>query len=305
MRTIDRYDRAVDDRRLLYFVAVAEQLSFSAAAARTHAVQSTVSAGIRSLEQELGIVLFERSPQRVALTPAGAELLPVARRALAGLDELRAVAQHEPAVRGRLRVGVFTNFRAIDLPGILGEFRRRHPAVELQIGPGPAGSTGFLDDVRRGRLDVAFLGLPAAPSGVARHHLAASRFVAVLPHDHPLASAPAVALADLAGERFIEGSAGFGNRVTLDAALAAAGLAREIAVEIADLGEIPRFAAAGLGVAVLPELTVVPAPGAVVRPLQERIDWAIDAITAPEPSPAASALVALLRAETADLRDTP
>jgi DNA-binding transcriptional LysR family regulator len=299
---IDGYDHAMDDRRLLYFVAVAEQLSFSAAAARSHAVQSTVSAGIRSLEQELGVALFERSPQRVVLTPAGVELLPVARRALAGLDELRAVARREPAVRGRLRVGVFTNFRAIDLPGILGGFRRRHPAVELQIGPGASGSTGFLDDVRRGRLDVAFLGLPASPSGVRRHRLAASRFVAVLPHDHPLASAASVRLADLAGERFIEGSAGFGNRVTLDAALAAAGLGREIAVEIADLGEIPRFAAAGLGVAVLPELTVVPAPGAVVRPLRERIDWAIDAITAPEPSPAAAALVELLLDETADLR---
>jgi len=299
---IEGYDHVVDDRRLGYFVAVAEQLNFSAAAVRTHAAQSTVSAGIRSLEDELGVVLFERSPQRVALTAAGAELLPVARRALAGLDEVRALARHEPAIRGRLRVGVFTNFRAIDLPAVLGEFQQQHPAVELQVGPSATGSAGFLDDVRRGLVDVAFLGMATAPPTVRRHHLASSDFVAVLPADHPLAASAALRLADLAGERFIEAPAGFGNRVTLEAALLAAGLARTIAVEIADLGEIPRFAAAGLGVAALPGLTVVPAAGAVIRPLRERIPWHLDAITVPDPSPAAAAFIDLLRERTAGLR---
>jgi DNA-binding transcriptional LysR family regulator len=295
-------DDDMDDRRLTYFSAVAEHLSFSVAAKQTHSVQSTVSAGVQSLESELGVKLFERSPQRVALTDAGSQLLPLVRRVLSGMEEVRAVAQSAPLVRGRLRLGVFTNLRAVDIPGVLGEFRRRHPEVELEIRPSSSGSTGLLDDVRRGRLDVAFLGLPAASDEVRGHRVAVSSFVAVLPTAHRLARRKHIDLADLADERFIDAAAGFGNRVVLDAVVTAAGLARLVAVEVADLGEIPRFVAEGLGVALLPALTVVPAAGAVVRDLRPHIAWNLDVITGAEPSAAASAFLALLLERTLPLR---
>ena len=80
----------METRRLEYFVAVAEELSFTRAAARVFAVQSSVSAGVRALEVELGARLFERTKRSVALTSQGEALLPRARAVLDAVDEARA-----------------------------------------------------------------------------------------------------------------------------------------------------------------------------------------------------------------------
>jgi len=292
----------MDDRHLEYFVAVAETLGFASAAMRVSAAQSTVSVGIRVLETELGVELFERSSRRVALTAEGEELLPLARQALQAIESVRATARREPDIRGRLRLGVFTNLRAVDLPGILGDFRRRHPAVELVLSPSASGSSGFVDDVRRGVIDVAFLGLALRAPGLERHLIASSPFVALLPAGHPLADRREVSLDALAASPFVDAVEGFGNRVTLDAALLWRGLTRQIAVEVADLGEIPRFVAAGLGVGALPALTVVDAPGTVTVPLRERVLWRLEVVTRRDPTPAARALVAAIETATAGLR---
>ncbi len=142
---------------------------------------------------------------------------------------------------------------------------------------------------------MAFLGLPGRIPGLAYERLATSPFVAVLPAAHPRASQDAVALAELSAERWVDAREGFGNRVTLDRALDERGLSRRVSTEVSDLGEIPRFVAADLGVAVIPKLTVVPADGAVVVPLTESVEWELSAVTRPRPSAAAAALVELMR----------
>jgi DNA-binding transcriptional LysR family regulator len=285
----------MDSRQLEYFVAVAEERNFTRAAARLFAAQSTVSAGIAALERELGGRLFERDAHGVRLTGVGEAALPEARTGLQSIERLRDLVVGEGPLRGAVRVGIFTNLTSIDLPGIMGEFRRRHPGVDLRLGPSPSGSTGLADDVRQGRLDVAFLGLPDPAAGVLELSLAETPFVAVLPEGHPLAAGDGpVALQALAAERWVDAREGFGNRVTLDRALTAAGLSRQIATEVSDLGEIPRFVAAGLGVAALPALTVLPARGAVVRPLAPAVEWHLSVIVHPRPGAAARALVGLI-----------
>lgn len=285
----------MDTRQLEYFVAVAEELNFTRAAARLFAAQSTVSAGVAALERELGGRLFERDAHGVRLTGVGEAALAEARTGLQSIERLRDLVVGEGALRGAVRVGIFTNLTSIDLPGIMGEFRRRHPGVDLRLGPSPSGSTGLADDVRQGRVDVAFLGLPDSVPGVIELTLAEVPFVAVLPEGHPLAAGDgAVPLEALAAERWVDAREGFGNRVTLDRALTAAGLTRQIATEVSDLGEIPRFVAAGLGVAALPTLTVLPTPGAVTRPLTPAIEWRLSVIAHPRPGAAARALVGLI-----------
>ncbi|MFF1878773.1 LysR family transcriptional regulator [Leifsonia sp. NPDC058230] len=284
----------METRQLEYLVAVAEELNFTRAAERVFAAQSTVSAGIRSLERELGTTLFERDPQGVRLTAVGQEMVDAARTTLEASERMRTLADPHAGLRGQLRVGTFTNLTTIDLPGIMGEFHERHPLVDLRLGPSPTGSTGLADDVRLGRVDVAFMGLPGRLPGLRYQELMTSPFVAVLPRDHPLAGGERVRLADLVAERFVDASEGFGNRVTLDRRLSELGLTRRVATEVSDLGEIPRFVAARLGVAVIPELTVLPAEGAVVRPLAERADWVLSAVSRPRPSAAALALFGLL-----------
>jgi len=284
----------MDTRQLEYFVAVAEELNFTRAAARVFAAQSTVSAGVAALERELGVRLFERDAHGVALTGAGEAALAEARAGLQSIERLRDLAAGDGPLRGVVRVGIFTNLTSIDLPGIMGEFRRRHPGVDLRLGPSPSGSTGLADDVRQGRLDVAFYGLPDPVPGAIALPLADVPFVAVLPEGHPLAGRAAVPLAELAAERWVDAREGFGNRVVLDRALAAEGLAREVATEVSDLGEIPRFVAAGLGVGALPELTVNRVEGVVLRPLTPGVEWRLSVLAHPRPGAAARALLELI-----------
>jgi len=284
----------MDTRQLEYFVAVADELNFTRAAARVFAAQSTVSAGIRSLENELGAPLFERDAHGVRLTEAGRSVLPEARGAIEAVERMREFTDEHGPLRGTVRVGIFTNLTTIDLPGIMGEFHRRHPHVDLRLGPSPSGSTGLVEDVRQGRLDIAFHGLPDAAPDLITRPLVDSPFLAVLPEGHPLARRRSVALTDLAEEAWVDSRAGFGNRVTLDRALQALGLTRRVPTELSDLGEIPRFVAAGLGVAALPELTIIPAEGAVVRPLTEPVDWRLSAVARRRPGRAAEAMLDLL-----------
>jgi DNA-binding transcriptional LysR family regulator len=284
----------MDTRQLEYFVAVAEEFNFTRAADRLYAAQSTVSAGIRALERELGAVLFDRDPHGVRLTVAGSAALEEARTGLHAIERMRDAARGDGELRGVLRVGIFTNLTTIDLPGIMGEFHQRHPLVDLRLGPSPSGSTGLAEDVRQGRVDVAFVGLPDRIPGLLERELAVSPFVALVAAGHPLAARAEVSLADLADEQWVDAREGFGNRVTLDRELAARGLTRRVPTELSDLGEIPRFVAARLGVAALPELTVIPADGAVTVPLREHIAWRLGAVARPRPSAAALAMLDLL-----------
>ncbi|WP_411699832.1 LysR family transcriptional regulator [Conyzicola sp.] len=283
----------MDTRQLEYFVAVAEELNFTRAAARMFAVQSTVSAGIRALETDLGTTLFVRSTKSVALSPAGELLLPEARLALEAIDRVR-TASSSAGIRGRLRVGIFTNVGFVDLPGLFGEFHALHPLVDLQLGASASGSTGLADDVRRGRVDVAFMGLPIQDlAGLEVLTLAETRFVAVLPLGHPLAFRTSVTLRDLADQKFVDTPPGFGNRVVIERAFAEAGINRVVGTVVSDLTEVPRFVAADLGIAVVPELSLVTPPGTVALRLEPAVDWRLSVISRPNPSPAVAALLGL------------
>ncbi|WP_230674040.1 LysR family transcriptional regulator [Rathayibacter sp. Leaf248] len=288
----------MDDRQLAAFVAVAEELHFTRAAARLFVVQSTLSASIRALEHELGAALFERSTRRVALTAVGEALLPEARRAIDGLDRMRTLAAEDAAgLRGRVRVGTFSGMDLIDLPGALGAYRRRHPLVDLLLRTSATGSTGLAEDLRRGRLDVALLALPAdGMPDLAVTPLARSDYVLLVPDDHPLADATAPRPKDLAGETFVDTPAGFGNRVSVDRAFLAEGVPRRVATEVADLPGIPRFVQAGLGVAVVPRAGVAALGGVRSITLDwPGLEWELSVGTALRPSAAVEALTALLR----------
>jgi DNA-binding transcriptional LysR family regulator len=207
-----------------------------------------------------------------------------------------AVAQTAAGIRGRVRVGIFTNLHVFDLPALFGDFHRRYPLVDLQLTASPSGSTGFTDDIRHGRLDVAFMGLPTRDlHDLAPVTLATTDFVAVLPSDHARASASSLRLAQLIDEPFVDTPPGFGNRVVLERALAAAGMSRVVATVVADLGDVPRFVAAGLGIAVIPRALLVETAGTTVVALEEAIEWTLSVITRPQPSTATSALLGLMR----------
>lgn len=250
-------------------VAVAEELSVTRAAARVHAAPSTVSASVRAVERSVGAPLFERTTRSMRLTAAGERVLPAARAALEALDRVRAEAR-EPAagLRGRVRVGLFPAVDALGVPAAASAFQERHPDVELTLISSPAGSTGLHEEVRRGRLDLAFSALPR-PVDLAGRLLDELPLVAVLPADHPAAASDRVALADLARERWVDTLPGYANRVLLETALAAAGIDRRLVVQAGDLPSVVAFVRAGTGVAVLP--SIVPTDGCVTRELSDDV----------------------------------
>jgi DNA-binding transcriptional LysR family regulator len=293
----------VDSRQLEYFVAVAEELSFTRAAQRLFTVQSTVSAAVRALEADLKTTLFDRSTRRVVLSTAGQALLPEAKAALEALDRARAaVEEASTGLRGNIRIGTLARLRMVNLADLLGAFHHKYPMVEVQVATSPTGSTGLADDVRHGRLDVALLSLPAPEfNGLEVREIATVPFVALLPSGHRLARQSAVRLEELAGERFVDMPAGFGNRKMVDRAFDTIGMPRRIHIEVPELTTIPDYVRVGLGVAVVPDLELTEEPDvAKVSIKGSELTWTLSVVTAAgrRPSRAVTALLDLIGEST-------
>jgi DNA-binding transcriptional LysR family regulator len=290
----------METRLLEYFVAVASELSVTEAARRLYAAQSTVSAGLRSLETQLGVQLLRRTTQTVQLTAAGEELLIDARRILDAVERLQVLATATSSgQRGRLTLGTFTGQDLVhDLPSALRAFRVTHPHVDLRLVSSERGSTGYAEDLIRGRLDVAFFALTPPPE-LDVFELLEVPCVALVGPSHPLATDPTVSLAQLAPEPWIDSPAGYGSRTGLEHALAQHRLRRQVVAEIADVIAIPGYVATGMGVAVVPD--IIDPSGCAKLALAEPIaPWTVNLATRPNASdrPMVAALINALRSHT-------
>lgn len=149
----------MDLRRLRHFSELAETLSFRDAARRVHLTQPALTRSIASLEQELGVQLFDRDKRHVALTAAGARLLGPAREVLDDADALRRAAGELAMDRGpELRVGLYGP-GLVELTGpILAAFRARHPDVRVRLEHAPGDDE--VEALRSGVLDVAVVRAP-------------------------------------------------------------------------------------------------------------------------------------------------
>ena len=286
-------------RHFEYFVAVAEERSFTRAAARLHVVQSGVSAAIKALEHELDAPLLERTSKRVALTDAGAALLPRARAALDAARAARdAVDEVRGGLRGTVRIGTLTAIGLVDLPALLGRFHRTHPAVTLQLTVSTRGSGGLVDALTDGSLDLAMVSVPGRPpTGVHLRQLLWRPMELVLPAGHRLAGREVVRIADLAGEQFVDFPVGYGNRTVVDRAFAAAGVQRHVSLEVVDISTGAGFVRHGLGIAILPRFAVPDEADLVVLPVADAdLDWPLGVATSAvrAPSAAARALLGMI-----------
>jgi len=198
--------RKLDTRSLELFLAVADCLNFRQAAERLHMTQPPLTRAIQKLESQLGVQLFERDTQGVALAPAGRRLLPHARDILQRLDSAeRAVAtQHgaggrASAARGDtrhpLRIGLTTSVEAGSFRATLAGLERGGPP-NLTFAPSPR----LVASLRAGRLDGAVVALPLRTFELSVRPLGQQELMAALPARHPLAKKRTVSLADLASE---------------------------------------------------------------------------------------------------------
>jgi DNA-binding transcriptional LysR family regulator len=196
----------IELRHLRYFIAVAEDASFSAAARRVHVTQQVLSSQIRQLENTLGVQLLKRTSRGAVLTAAGVSFLEGARATLAALDRATATARNAAdMVSGVLSVGLNVAAGG-ELPtALLAAFERAEPQVEIRFRTfeltQPA--AGVLDR----STDVAFVRPPIAAPGVELAPLAEEPRVFVLPAQHPLAGRSFLSLADTAGLPWIAAEA--------------------------------------------------------------------------------------------------
>jgi len=188
----------IEMRHLRYFVAVADESSFTAAARRVLVSQQVLSAQIRQLEDAVGAQLLERTSRGAALTPAGSAFLASARETLASLDRgVTAARNAAQAVAGRLTVGLSAATGGPVRTRVLAAFSDAYPSVDVRLVSFDLAqpASGLLDF----STDVALLRPPVAAPGLSLEPVAEEPRVFVLPAGHPLASRSSLGLADVAG----------------------------------------------------------------------------------------------------------
>jgi DNA-binding transcriptional LysR family regulator len=285
-------------RHLRHFVAVAEDQHFTRAAERLMVSQSGLSASVRALERELRAPLFVRTTRRVTLTEAGRALLAEAERILAQVRAAHeAVAAVQGVLRGTLALGTEQCIAGVHVAGLLAAFRRRHPDVEIRLRQ--TGTGTLVEEVTAGRLDLAFAYRTEGDTDQLRTVALAGEPMTLLCHPgHPLARAVAATAEELAGEVFVDFHPDWGPRRATDAAFAACGVRRTVALEVNDVHSLLDLVGENLGVAAVPahfrhkrpSLTALPVKGT-----EETVYGTVALLPPPEAtSPAARALMALL-----------
>jgi DNA-binding transcriptional LysR family regulator len=293
----------LDTRRLRALVEVARQGSFSGAASSLGYTQPAISRQIATLEAEVGAMLVRRVPQGAVLTDAGRMLVERSEAILAQLGaieaELRSFAGLEA---GELRLASFASAAASILPLAIARFRDRHPAVQLSVMM--ADPIASLPRLLAGELDIVLSHDPDAVDGVEQVHLFDDPMYVALPTRHKLADMVPLSLADFASDPWMLATTNScpDSTLFLEACLAA-GFEPQIAFQNDDYPAILGFVAAGVGVALVPDMVArgvrddvvirTLEPAAPTRPIHA-------AIPAGYRSPAAAAMIAVLQEITTE-----
>lgn len=250
----------LDVNRLRVLREVARHSSFSAAAGALSYTPSAISQQIRALEREVGVGLVERGARGATLTDAGRLLARHADEIIGRLTAAEEELQAMIGLRtGRLRLGAFATAGAALVPRAITAFRDRHPAVEvslIELDPGEA-----TVKLRTYEIDLALIyefPLEPAPDldGLEYQPLLDDRLNVALPTKHRLGARKRIKLRELAGEPWIQGVYRGVTASVLPAACRAAGFEPRIVFRSDDHMAVQGSVAAGLGVAVVPQMTV-------------------------------------------------
>jgi DNA-binding transcriptional LysR family regulator len=243
----------VELRHLRYFVAVADELNFTRAAERLGVSQQVLSEQIRRLEDELGVVLFQRTSRRVSLTDAGTALITGARRVLTDAERARRHC-HEAAAGGAGQLALASIGAALNsiVPGLVRTLRRERPGIAIHLTQ--MDTPVALGALRDGRVDVAIVRSAPEVHGIDVRDLLAEPMVAALSDDHPLADREAVDVSDLRDDDFVlwprSVSESFHDQVI--GVCQRAGFSPRVVMEGTDIETQLGLVSAGIGVLLMP-----------------------------------------------------
>lgn len=271
----------MNTRQLEYFVAVAEERSFTRAAKRFFVSQAALSMQVKALERDLGCKLFDRNNRNVALTPAGSSLLDDARAILARSEEaVRRARAAGSGPAGELRVGYLMGYERTDLVDMVSDFHEAYPSVRLTFLR--ENTTRLYDALRQEQIDVSInlLWEEDAMGEIEWQDMRRFPLVAVVPAKHPLAQRSSIALTELSSYPIIEidwGQGAYGESETIVTAYREEGFNPQVSFVSRDVETTVLCVAAGLGFALMPSFiaeTAVASAKVVSVPLrgfEERI----------------------------------
>jgi LysR family hydrogen peroxide-inducible transcriptional activator len=253
--------------QLRYFVAVADEGSFSRAAAKVRVAQPSLSQQIRKLEAEIGQPLFDRLPRSVVLTEAGRCFLDYARQILASIgDARRRVDDLKDKISGDVAVGAIPTIAPYVLPELVVTFQNHYPDVTLHI---VEDVTGVITRrVEAGELDVALASTCQRSPTLQVERLGYEPLLALVPKGHALAKQTAITLDDLKSQRFLLLHEMHCLSQQVHHLLESRRLHPEVALAGSQLSTIANMVAAGIGVSIVPNMMVKhqATPGCVSLP---------------------------------------
>ncbi|MGE5789059.1 MAG: LysR family transcriptional regulator [Myxococcales bacterium] len=245
----------MDFRLIKTFDLVASFMSFNRAAKVLHFTQSTVSAQIKSLEEDLGTVLFERLGRRVALTAAGEALQHHARRLLSYEHDIRAAVSEVGATVGLISLRVPQSVADLHLPTILQRFCAKYPHVGFDISD--CGYFHLPEELRTGEIEAGFLlDMPLEFNDLSNTEVLVEPMAFVASPQLELAKGSNLTLHDLAGNTLLLPKHDCAYRMKLQQELMEAHVQPAAVIELNSVTSVLRCLGAGLGVALLPERTV-------------------------------------------------
>jgi LysR family transcriptional activator of glutamate synthase operon len=278
-------------RQLKYFIEVAKREHVTDAADALHVAQSAVSRQISNLENELGAPLFIREGRNVKLTPVGKIFWEHIELAIREIEKaVQEVNEYLDPESGVIRIGFPNSLAANTLPRVISAFRQQYPKIRFQLRQGILST--LTKSVIKGEIDLAFVApVPTEHDQLNGHILFTEEMMAVIPANHPLTEFEEIRLDQLHKEPFVMFRQGFTLREIVEDACRQAGFKPQVAFEGEDIDTVKGLVSAGLGVALLPEVTLAdntPRETVKLRIIEPHVTRTVGVITPKNREPAPS-----------------
>jgi LysR family hydrogen peroxide-inducible transcriptional activator len=242
-------------KQLKYFIALSETLNFTQAAERCFVGQSTLSTGLKELEDTLGVQLVERDRQKVSLTPVGFEVLERARSILSSGEDLLDYIQESAGVtKGYVRLGVIPTIAPFVLPKLLPLLRKTYPELKVLLREDL--TQHLLHKVRNYELDFALIALPFDTNGLLVKEIFDDEFWLIGPVNHPALKNPDVRMTHQMTDQILLLEEGHCLRDHTLMACKKTEINQEHGAEATSLLTLVQMVASEIGLALLPEMAI-------------------------------------------------
>ncbi|MCM3714741.1 LysR family transcriptional regulator [Alkalihalobacillus oceani] len=244
-------------RQILYFMEVAKLEHMTEAAESLLVAQSAISRQIANLEEELGVKLFVRQGRRLRLTPTGRMFYARMSNAMRLIEQAkREIAEELEPEKGTVRIAFPISLAAYMLPMVISAFRKQYPDTKFQLKQ--SSYRTVIEEVMNGDFNMGLVGpVPTEDTRVNGSILFTENIVALVPITHPLAGRSAIRLPQLEGEPLILLSKGLVFRDMIVSACVKEGFEPTVAFEGDDVDALKGLASAGLGISLIPEVTML------------------------------------------------